>query len=157
MKVIGLIKRSSPKPIIGYSDTETVKLDFDYTHFRKVKYWALRTMNWFKLGGFIILKSSEQSYHVLFDREVSWSENMRVVAWVSLLAHCSGLHKWCLMQCIKESSTLRVSHKREKPPPRIVYRYGDQNEQVQNFLEYRALIKKINRKITNAYGVQAET
>ena len=28
------------------------------------------------------------------------------------------------MQCIKESSTLRVSPKKEKPSPRIVYRYG---------------------------------
>ncbi len=79
-----MTKKSNPKPITGYSDTETVKLDFDYTPFKKVKYWALRTMKWFNLGGFIIIKSSKQSYHVLFNRKVSWSENMRIVAWF----HC---------------------------------------------------------------------
>jgi len=32
------------------------------------------TMKWFKLKGFIITKSSEKFYHVIFDCAVSWSE-----------------------------------------------------------------------------------
>ena len=99
-------------------------LDFDNTTFKTVRYWARRAKKWHKLGGFIILKSSEGCYHVVFDRPVSWCENMKVVAWVALLSNIRELQRWLLMQCIKQSSTLRVSPKMEKPSPRIVYREG---------------------------------
>lgn len=149
LKESGLTEKSSPKPILGYTDNETVMLDFDDTSFKTVKYWALKTMRWFKLGGFVILKSSKNCYHVVCNRKVSWSENMRIVAWVSLLSRHESLKRWFLMQCIKQASTLRVSSKGLKPSPRIVYRYGDQNEQVQDFLTYRQRIKRILRRLTN--------
>jgi hypothetical protein len=104
-------------------------------------------MKWFKLKGFIILKSSKNCYHVVFDRAVSWSQNMRIVAWVSLQSHSGSLCKWFLMQCIKGCSTLRVSPKREKPSPRIVYRCGNQSENISEFLKNRQLIKKISQKM----------
>jgi len=117
-----LTATSSPaSPILGYTDTATVKLDFDDTSFRTVRYWAFRTMRWFNLHGFIILKSRANCYHVVFDRAVSWSKNLHIVAWVSLLSRNERVTTYCLMQCIKESSTLRVSPKGEKPSPRIVY------------------------------------
>ena len=149
MKGLGLTEKWSPKPILGYSDTETVKLDFDDVPFKTVKYWASRTMKWFKLGGFVILKSSKNCYRVVFDRGASWSENMKIVAWVSLLSRIEKLKKWFLMQCIKESSTLRVSPKKEKPSPRIVYRYGKQDKEILSFLRYRKAIKNIIRKLTS--------
>lgn len=139
-----MIEKSKANPIFGFSDSETVKLDFDQISFSSVKYWASRAMKWFKLRGFVILKSSEKCYHVVFDREVSWTRNMRVVAWVALLSHNRGLAKWFLMQCIKGCSTLRVSSKREKPPPRVVYRYGKQDHNVKDFLKNREIIKKIS-------------
>jgi hypothetical protein len=171
-----LTEKSKANPILGFSDTETVKLDFDETSFSSVKYWALRAtkwfklrgfvilkssekcyhvvfdrvvswfMKWFKLKGFVILKSSNKSYHVVFDRKVSWTQNMRVVAWVALQTHNMSLRKWFLMQCIKGCSTLRVSPKREKPPPRIVYRYGKLDQNVKDFLKYREIIKKMSQK-----------
>ena len=141
-----MTEKSKAKPILGFSDTETVKLDFDDVSFRTVRYWASRTVRWFKLQGFIILKSSENRYHVVFDRVVSWADNMRVVAWVALLSHNKSLAKWFLMQCIKGCSTLRVSPKREKPSPRIVYRYGKQHGNIKGFLKTRRIIKKISHK-----------
>ena len=104
-------------------------------------------MKHFKLEGFLILKSSKSCYHVVFNKTVSWTENMKIVAWVSLMSGIETTQKWFLMQCIKESSTLRVSPKREKPTPRIVYRHGKQNRQILDFLDYRKMIKKIIRKI----------
>ena len=83
--------------------------------------------------GFIILKSSLNHYHVVFNRKVSWTENMKIVAWVSLLSHNRMLRKWFEMQCIKEGSTLRVSPKRKKPSPRIVFRYGRQDDPIRDF------------------------
>ena len=56
-----------------------------------------------------------------------------------------GLQKWHRMQCIKEDSTLRVSSKDVKPCPRVVYREGEQDGQIQLFLRFRKLIKKIMR------------
>jgi len=79
--------RSSPKFILGYTDTETVMLDFDHISLERVKYWARRAMRYFKLEGFLILESSENCYHVVFNRKVTWSENMSIVASVTLLSH----------------------------------------------------------------------
>ena len=144
-------KLSHLKFIMGFSDTETVKLDFDRTPFRVVKRWALRTMKWHKLKGFLILKSSKCCYHVLFDRPVSWDRNVKIMAWVSLLSHNRLLEKWFVMQCIKECSTLRVSPKCSKRgvkgSPRIVFRYGCQENEIKRFLWYRKLIKKFVRKL----------
>ena len=42
------------------------------------------------------------------------------------------------MQCIKQSSTLRVSRKGDKPSPRIVYREGESPETVLEELEIEA-------------------
>jgi hypothetical protein len=147
-----LTEKSKASPILGFSDAETVKLDFDNASFGTVRYWATRALGWFRLQGFIVLRSSRNRYHVVFDRVVSWSENMRVVAWVALLSHNEGLAKWFLMQCIKGCSTLRVSGKQEKPPPRIVYRYGKQDHNVKDFLRNRRIIKKISQKMRKKRG-----
>ena len=148
MRGFGLTKKlRQGKPILGYTDTETVKLDFDDTTFKNVKYWAERTLKWFKLGGYIILKSSKKSYHVIFNKTVSWTQNLKVVAWVALHAQNRGLVKWLLMQCIKKSSTVRISNKNKKSPPRLVYSHGKQDKQIQEFLEYRKHIKHIMRAV----------
>lgn len=108
--------------------------------------WTLRAVKWFKLGGFIILKSSKNHYHVIFDRCVTWKRKMHIVACVSLQSHNKGLQKWFLMQYIKQSSTLRISNKREKPSPRIVFGFGKQDQQIKEFIRKRHLIQEIMRK-----------
>lgn len=133
--------------VLGITDRNTVKLDFDNTPFKTVRYWASRTMKWFNLKGFMILKSNKGSYHVVFDRKVSWRKNMHIVAWVCLLSQNRNLQKWFIMQCIKEGSTLRVSAKKEKPEPRIVFRCGSQEKQIAEFLAFRTLIKNIVRNL----------
>jgi hypothetical protein len=133
--------------VLGITDTESVKLDFDKTPFRTVKYYAMETMKWHKLKGFIILKSSENSYHVVFDKKVSWSENVRIMAWVCLISKHEALTKWFLLQCVKKESTLRASQKYNKPEPRIVFRYGSQDGMIAEFLAYRKIVKNIIAKL----------
>ena len=145
--VLGLPKTFSLRSILGFSDEETVKLDFDQMSFSEVKKWAFRTLKHFKLKGFIILKSSKNCYHVIFDRMVSWAENLSVVAWVALLSHNRGLSRYLIMQCIKKCSTVRVSAKKEKASPRIVFRFGDKGENITEFLKYRQLIKEIAQEM----------
>lgn len=137
------------KSIIGYTDTETVKLDFDNTPFKTARYWALRMMKWFKLEGFVILKSSENNYHTPFNKTVSWKENVGIMAWVCLLTKHTKLTGWFILQCIKKGSTLRVSPKRDKSSPRIVYRHGTQDREIRHFLAYRKVIKNIIRNLRN--------
>ena len=144
---IGLTEQLNPEPpMLGYTDKSTVKLDFDDVSFKVVKYWALRTMKWFKLRGFIILKSSKNHYHVLFDGSVTWKKNLHVMAWVCLESKNEGLKRWFLMQCIKESSTLRVSNKKGKASPRIVFRFGKQDNEIRTFLAWRKCIKSTAKK-----------
>lgn len=142
-----MTEKSKAKPILGFSDTETVMIDFDNTPFKTVKYWAFRAMRWFKLRGFIVLRSSKNHYHVVFDRSVTWKRNIHIVAWVALESRNAKLQKYQLMQCIKESSTLRISAKREKPSPRIVFRLGKQDQQIRNFVDYRLFIRQIMKKM----------
>ena len=128
--------------ITGFTDDETVMLDLDNMSFKQVKYLARRTMEFWELGGFLVLRSSVGSYHVVFDRPVSWGENLQVVAWVVLDSGSEDLKRWLVMQCRKGSSTLRVSPKGEKPSPRIVYREGSEAIQIGDFLQFRKMIKK---------------
>jgi hypothetical protein len=105
-------------------------------------------MQFFRLKGFLILKSSRNCYHVVFDRQVSWSESLSIIGRIVLMTHHRLLQKWHLMQCIKQSMTLRVSPKGVKPSPRIVYREGCQDGQISEFLKYRRMIKRIMKKLT---------
>ena len=147
MKVSGLTEKWSLNSIFGYTDTETVKLDFDNMPFKQVKYWASRTMRWFKQEGFLILKSSLDCYHVLFNRKVSWEENVEIMAWVCLLTKHQKLTGWFILQCIKKGSTLRISPKKHKLSPRVVCRYGKQDKEIKNFFAYRNLIKRTTSKL----------
>ena len=48
--------------IIGNWSKNTVQVDFDKMPFDKVKYYAFRANNWFKLNRFIILESSKTEH-----------------------------------------------------------------------------------------------
>ncbi len=83
-------------------------------HFKKVKYWAKRACDWFQLEGFLILKSSEKHYHVVFNCPVIWRKNIHIMNWVAIESQSIKMKDYALMQGIKESSTLRIGPKRDK-------------------------------------------
>lgn len=143
--------------ILGDWSKDTVRLDFDNTTLDEVKYWAFRVCFWFKLEGFVILESSRKervvkrkgqvlhkwvraSYLVVFDRPVHWDLNVRIMNWVALQSKNPSLAKYVTMQCIKRSSTVRLGAKVDKPPPKVVYRYGKQDGQIKKFLETRHFV-----------------
>lgn len=147
----------------GDWDTDTVRLDFDNTILEEVLYWAYRTNFWFKLEGFIILESSHRDYTakdkhktvfrfrkgnylVIFNKPVEWSFNVHVMNWTALESGNENLKKYVIMQCIKETSTVRISRKRKKPIPKIIFRYGLQDKQIKKFLETRKLILSFLKK-----------
>lgn len=140
------------KPTLGYSDISTVKLDFDNKTYRTTKYWAQRINRFFKLNGFLILKSSTNHYHIVFNRTVSWALNVHIMNWASLQVEGKKLGNLPLtnyanMQGIKESSCLRCGRKGEKPFPRIVLRFVKQDREIKNFLKYRRIVKSAVRRV----------
>ena len=143
--------KSPPKFILGYTSDETVMLDLDKTKLKDVKYWARRAMRWHKLGGFLVMESSLNSYHVVFDRPVDWSENVRIVAWVALYFRRRSLDNWFKMQCIKQKPTLRASSKKMKglikQPPKVVYSEGSQDREISDYLLLRDLILNISKEL----------
>lgn len=147
----GKALKSKAKPIIGYSDVSTVKLDFDGYSPRVVRNWAKRICRFFKLRGFLILKSSLNNYHVVFDRAVSWVMNVHIFCWTALMIEGKQLRnlpltRYALMQGIKESSCLRVGRKKSKPSPRIVFRFGEQNSEIKKFMDFRRRLAKIEKE-----------
>ena len=52
--------------IIGYTDRRTVKLDFDNMRYKQIKTVSKWLTKRFDSGGFIILRSSKDNYHVVF-------------------------------------------------------------------------------------------
>lgn len=137
--------------IVGYSDTSTVMLDFDNMTFKTAKYWAFRILRLFRsrrtdkwtpehkidLQGFLVLKSSKRHYHIVCNKSVSWLENLNVIAWACLLTHKTELMKYLVMQILKSSSTLRIGKQGDKPAPRIVFRFGKQDNEIRNYLKWR--------------------
>ena len=47
------------------------------------------------------------------------------------------------MQGIKESSTLRIGKKGEKTSPKIVFRNGNQDKQIEKFIKIRIKYKNV--------------
>ena len=127
--------------------TDTVMLDLDNVSFKTARYWARWSMKFFDLWGFIILKSSKDHYHAVFDRTVTWSENMSIVSSAVINSRNLGLQRWFNQQCRKIGSTLRVGPKGDKPSPRIVYREGREDDRIKNFLKFRRQIKNIMKRV----------
>jgi len=139
-------------PAIGYTSSTTVMLDLDDLCFGEVRYRAHKIRKEFRLGGFLILESSQRHHHVVFDRSVSPLDVVSIVAQACLEIKNVALTKWFILQCRKEEFTLRISPKGDKPRPRIAYRYGKQNREIRRYLQYRRLIRSIKMPVAPEAG-----
>jgi hypothetical protein len=148
-----------PQVVLGDWDNDIVKIDWDERSLIDVKRYSFMLNNRYKLDGFIILESSSRthkvydenhkrvvykyrvgSYHTVFNRKVSWNKLIGILAWLCLIVKDENLSKWFNMQLIKGTFTLRHGFKRKKGIPRIVFRYGNQNKQIFEFLANREFI-----------------
>lgn len=137
------LKAEHGNGILAFTDRYTVKLDLDETSFQTVLHYAKRVNRWFRLEGYLILRSSKGNYHVVFNKPVTWEKNVRVMAWACFISGFNpSLSRWFIMQCIKRSSTLRFGKKRGKPRPRIVHRHGRDDKRITVYLRSRVLARK---------------
>ena len=130
-------------PAIGYTDKVTLKLDLDETNFEITKQIADYMVVGYNLEGYIILKSSENNYHIIFDKTIDWETNCNLMARSVWKLKSDGLTRWFTLQIIKGSSTLRISNKGEKNPPKIIYKFGRQSGEIKNYLECCELFKDV--------------
>ncbi len=150
-----------PEVVLGDHDTDIFKIDWDERFLCEVKRYCKIMVKRFPVlgGGFIILQSSVKtrkirndtfteiaysykspSYHTVFNGEVSGNELQSILAWLCLFTKDWGLITWFLLQLIKRTYTLRIGFKGRKKPPKIVFRYGNQDRQIKKFLENRDFI-----------------
>ncbi|MEM1540859.1 MAG: hypothetical protein QXJ07_05710 [Candidatus Bathyarchaeia archaeon] len=142
--------------VVGFSDRHTVMVDFDDTSLKRVKSVAEYVCRRFRLEGFIVLKSSEGNYHVVFNRPIpDWETTLQHICFIGSITDNPEVWKWIVMQGVKGSATLRVSPKPSnphiKPSPRIVYRYGVLDKQVKEFLAFGKLVLNVLRRIKRSY------
>lgn len=133
--------------IMGISDEHTVMVDLDDTTFFEALKLAALALKKFRLGGFIIFKSSPEHYHLIFDKPCSVIKVFKVISWIAIMSRNPNIWKYVCMQGIKGYCTLRVSPKPINPngfkhTPRIVYRHGTQNQMIKDYLTFRKHILK---------------
>ncbi|MEM2108001.1 MAG: hypothetical protein QXL10_01795 [Candidatus Bathyarchaeia archaeon] len=138
--------------VLGFSCKYAVMADLDNTPFSLVKQIAECAVKRFRLGGFLILKSSAKHYHLVFDKPCTWNKVVKVISWIAIMSGRSAAWKYVCMQGIKGYCTLRVSPKPlspqgVKPSPRIVYRHGTQDSMTKAYLEVRSQASKISRSL----------
>jgi len=126
--------------------------------------------NRYNLDGFIILQSSTtthivrneeltkivykyktKSYHTLFNRKISKDELDSYLAWLCLTVKDLKLIEWYLLQNSnpEQAYTLRCGWKNRKKPPKIVFRYGNQDKGIAEFLDNREYILDFTTKEGN--------
>jgi hypothetical protein len=148
-----------PNVTLGDWDNDIVKIDWDERGIVEVKRFSRLLLERYNLDGYIILQSSTthhkvrdetldhacykyttKSYHTVFNRKVSNDKLNEALAWLCLFTKDNKLTTWFLLQLIKGTYTLRHGFKGKKRPPKIVYRYGNQDRQIARFLANRQFI-----------------
>ena len=118
-------------PTFGVNSSNYVMVDVDEMDVISVYQLAVRGCEFHDLGGFIMYRSSESGYHLVFDKYFDdYLDVLQVVSWFGIVSHNENIWKWVCMQLIKGYSTLRVGEKRivgmpVKPSPELVATYGD--------------------------------
>jgi hypothetical protein len=114
---------------IGFVTTRGVLLDLDNMTFSKAKWIAKTVLDNYKLQGYLLVRSSERSYHVVFNRYLSWKKITKVL--------------FCMHECVRYAVqqmrnghlTLRISPKNGKNKPKILIEKGKTDKLIKEYLE----------------------
>lgn len=97
--------------ILGFTDSATIRLDFDDMRIESVKYWALKINGKPKLGGGMILRLSEDAYHMAF--AVMFLGQRTWALWLGLpssrrVFHCSDILRCNALRELSLLGLLRI-------------------------------------------------
>jgi hypothetical protein len=136
-------KRKIPhKYVYGFTTTKGLLLDLDNTTLKESSAIAEKYMNRFHLKGYLILRSSENNYHVVFNHYLTWKKTLEYLFKIVWRYHYHehgvkpSLTYWAILQACKGSETLRISTKNHKRMPRIVRKHGETDKLCKDYVEY---------------------
>lgn len=138
---------------VGFTTNKALMLDLDRFTYAEALDLAVKTTNKFQLEGFLIAKSSELNYHVIFNKFMDWDDVLEILFKIVWGYHYYGhgehphLTNWAILQVIKQSITLRIGTKVltnvKKPKPKVVICKGKTG---QNIKEYLDICKAFSQK-----------
>jgi len=111
-----------------------VSSHYDNVNFKKAR-WIARTLcKRYRLEGYLLIRSSDKNYHVVFNKYLSWKTITKII-----FNQYEAL-RWAVFQMQSGYLTIRVSMKNGKNKPKILLRVGKQDKLVKDYLEvYEAL------------------
>ena len=126
---------------IGFVTTRGVLLDLDNMTFRKAKWIAETILKKYRLQGFLLVKSSEKSYHVVFNRYLSWKKITEV------LFSMHECVRYAVQQMQNGHLTLRISPKNGRNKPKILMEVGKQDKLIKEYLEACEIAEKFEAEM----------
>jgi hypothetical protein len=115
--------------VVGFMTNRGLILDFDNMKFKKAKWLAERLCKQHHLEGYLLIKSSEKNYHVVFNRYLRWRTITKI-----LFNQYEAL-RWAVFQMQSGYLTLRVSRKNGKNKPKIILKVGKTDKLIKDYLE----------------------
>ena len=121
---------------IGFNTDRGLLLDLDNMKFHKAFWIAENLMKKHRLGGFLLIKSSNKNYHVVFNRYLSWRTITKILF---------GMYecvRWAVFQMKEGQLTLRISKKNGKNKPEILLNVGKADKLIKDYLEVYEVFKR---------------
>jgi hypothetical protein len=134
--------KTKPKFVYGFTTGHGLLLDLDNTTLKETRNITEKYMKRFKLEGYMILKSSQNNYHVVFNKYLSWKKVLsclfKIVWYYHYHKHGAkpNLTYWAILQACKQSETLRISTKKRKNAPKIISTKGKTDKLIRDYLEF---------------------
>ena len=114
---------------VGFNTDRGLVLDLDNMKFKKALWLAETLMKKHKLEGFLLIKSSDKNYHVVFNRYLSWKTITKI-----LFSQYESL-RWAVFQMKEGQLTLRVSKKNNKSKPKVLLTVGKTDKLIRDYIE----------------------
>jgi len=114
---------------IGFNTDRGLLLDLDNMKFRKALWLAKTLMKKYKLEGFLLIRSSNKNYHVVFNRYLSWKTITKILFSVY---ECIS---WAVFQMKEGQLTIRISKKNGKDKPKILLSVGKTDKLIKDYHE----------------------
>ena len=122
---------------VGFVTTRGVLLDLDNMTFKKAKWIAETLLKTYKLQGYLLVKSSQKSYHVVFNRYLSWKKTTEI-----LFSRYECV-RYAVQQVQNGHLTLRISPKNGRNKPKILVTTGKTDKLIKDYLEVFTKFQKV--------------
>ena len=122
---------------VGFATSRGVLLDLDNMTLKKAKWIAKTLLDEFKLEGFILIRSSANNYHAVFNKYVSWKTITQV-----LFSRFECV-RYAVQQMQNGHLALRISPKNGKNKPKILIETGKTDKLITDYLEVFKKFQKV--------------